>query len=258
MLAEIKIKTVLLILSFACVPQKISCWDLSVLKVPSTYYASSIAVYKNRAFLALPRSSCFNNIVDPTLVEVPWLNRGKRGGFRKRIYPHYKEQRWDACKDHQDVISLDVEQDRGKLWVLDRGSIKCPAKIVIYNLYYNTIGQSSKLGSVSGYKLSSLVVDPLRDEFGTRAYIGGNDNEILVYFSRSLNSWKVALISGSDVNVVISTSFLAIAATDSTLYMTGSDDFNLHSLNLTTLRPSEEDVNLLLKVIKNVCSCFFD
>lgn len=217
---------------FGVLPEKLLSWDLSLLKISPTYYASSIAVYKNRAFLALPRSSCYNNLSDPTLVEVPWFDEGKRGLFRKKKYPHYKEQRWGVCKDHQDVISMDLDAKKGKLWVLDKGNAKCPATLVIYNLYYNTIGQSAKLIDIPGFELNVLVLDPQ----GTRAYIGGAQNRILIYIARGFKLLQIDVSSASDRHLPISTNSLSISLLDSVLYMTGTRDYNLHAANLTTLR----------------------
>ncbi|KAI4456322.1 protein yellow-related [Holotrichia oblita] len=217
-------------------------WDLSVLKISPTYYASSVAVYKNRVFLALPRSSCFNNLTNPTLIEAPWFNEGKYGLFRKKMYPHYKEQKWGSCKDHQDVVSIDLDPKKAKLWVLDRGNRKCLPKIVIYNLHYNTIGQSCKLSDdlIIGEKLSVLVVDPIEDNIGKKAYIGGLDNHILIFSLRGLKLWKIQVLNPVDLNLSISTSSLAISTIESVLFLSGISDINLHSFNLTILKHYHE------------------
>lgn len=46
--------------------------NLRSLGVGDDFYVNDIAVYFNRAFLALPRTVCNNNVTHPTLVEVPW------------------------------------------------------------------------------------------------------------------------------------------------------------------------------------------
>ncbi|KAK9752195.1 Major royal jelly protein [Popillia japonica] len=231
-----------LILTVTVLPHISLSWDLSVLKISPTYYASDVAVYKNRAFLALPRSSCFNNLTNPTLVEVPWFSEGKYGLFRKKMYPHYKEQKWGSCKDHQDVISVDLDARKAKLWVLDRGNQNCLPKIVIYNLHYNTIGQSCKLSDdlVVGEKLSALVVDPIEDKMGKKAYIGGLDNYILIFCLRGLKLWKIKVLSPLNFDLVISTSSLTISTKRSVLFLTGTTDINLHSFNLTNLKDYHE------------------
>ncbi|GJQ83886.1 hypothetical protein Trydic_g19827 [Trypoxylus dichotomus] len=231
--------TIIIVLSV--LPDILLSWDLSVLKISYTYYASSVAVYKNRAFVAIPRSSCYNNISNPTLVEVPWASDdSKHGLFRKKMYPPYKEQRWGSCRDHQDVISLDVDGGRAKLWALDRGSRRCSPKIVIYNLHYNTIASSSKLIDIDGEKLSNLVIDPDESNSGKKAYVGGIENYILVFYARGTKLWKIKILNALDVHIHIPTNFLAISAKAPVLYLTGPDDLKLYSMNLTMLKDGEE------------------
>lgn len=62
-------------LSITAFLQGIAALDLENLRslgVGDDFYVNDIAVYFNRAFLALPRTVCLNNVTHPTLVEVPW------------------------------------------------------------------------------------------------------------------------------------------------------------------------------------------
>lgn len=59
---------------------KASAWNLKKIGVTENYYASSVAVYRTRTFLALPRSVLCNNKTSPTVVEVTWRSD-------RRIFP---------------------------------------------------------------------------------------------------------------------------------------------------------------------------
>lgn len=45
---------------------------LTSLGISENVYISDIAVYFNKAFLAIPRTVCSNNVTQPTLLDVPW------------------------------------------------------------------------------------------------------------------------------------------------------------------------------------------
>lgn len=80
---------------------QVRCWDLKTYGISNTYFASSVAVFKNRAFLALSRSVCHNNLTNPTLIEVPWTgeNAHRNRGISQRTvrFPSSVEQNWGKC-----------------------------------------------------------------------------------------------------------------------------------------------------------------
>lgn len=55
----------------------VNSWGLNNFGINENYYVSSVAIYRTRAFFALPRSVCYNNVSNPTVVEVPWT-----GGYK--------------------------------------------------------------------------------------------------------------------------------------------------------------------------------
>ncbi|XP_031359097.1 uncharacterized protein LOC116182696, partial [Photinus pyralis] len=133
-------------------------------------YASSIAVYKKSAYLALPRSSCYNDPLGPTLLEVQWnADNSQLNSERKSFFG----QTWGKCSQLQSAISLDVNNRKSRLWVLDQGNDHCPPKVVVYGLPSNMELAKWTLGNFGPDELSMLILD-VSDEYGTLCYVGNN------------------------------------------------------------------------------------
>lgn len=101
---------------FLCLLQ-VQCWDLKAYGISNAYFASSVAVFKNRAFLALSRSVCHNNLTNPTLIEVPWTgeNAHRNRGISPRTvrFPSSVEQKWGRCDQVCTLKEVsDLVQDR--------------------------------------------------------------------------------------------------------------------------------------------------
>ncbi|XP_049826508.1 uncharacterized protein LOC109596953 isoform X2 [Aethina tumida] len=203
----------------------VKLWDLSEHGFDNNYYTSSIAIYRNRAFLTLPRTICNLNRSLPTLVEVPWTedvitNLLSPFVLRKKL--DIVGQNWGNCKQLQDAISLDVEPKKPNLWVLDKGNDMCPAKLVYYNLFLNSVQQTCVLTGVARNNLNTITIDPQTTE-GVKAYIGDAGNNILLVVS--LQEFKC--------------SFLAISKSSPVLFMTGWNSTEVFALDLDQLRKDE-------------------
>ncbi|XP_018567486.1 uncharacterized protein LOC108908061 [Anoplophora glabripennis] len=216
-------------------------WDLNYFGIDENYYISSIAIYRARAFLALPRSCCHNNISNPTVVEVPWT-----GSFRQPASSHFRfnileYQKRKECDKIQDAISLDMEPRKPKLWILDKGNEFCNPKILSYNVIFNTISEISELQNVPRENLNVITIDPQQSEFGSRIYIGNaGDSTLLVFSSNNLKWRKLTLRDMSNPAISINADYLAISKTDSFMYITGRKSLELFSINLHDVRSSEE------------------
>lgn len=217
-----------------------NCWDLNSINVNDDYYTSSLAIYKGRTFLAIPRSSCYNKLKYPTLIELTWTGDNKYANSlyfsKRRIYP--KEQIWHACKYLQDVISVDVEINKGRLWILDKGNDLCQPKILIYNLYFNNLLTTHKLyDGIPRLDLNNIVLDVTQQNV-VAAYVGdagdGNLIELTYKNNNQLKSRSIKLVSNNYAPV--STKFMTISKTESVLYTTSDQNKALFNVNLKDLR----------------------
>ncbi|EFA08570.2 hypothetical protein TcasGA2_TC006225 [Tribolium castaneum] len=206
-------------------------WDLSYYNISSDYYVSNVAVYGNRAFLSLPRSSCRNNFTHPTLVEASWFNEQP---IFPRKDPFFLDfQTWNNCDHLQDVVAIDMEALRPRLWVLDKGNSECLPKIVIYNIFQKinyTLDAPKDVGS-----FNSLVVD------GPRAFIGLDDSNTLLLFSLNEFKWWQINLEAPNTLLPVSTKFLALGRKKPKLYLTGDDERAMFSLDLTELENFDQE-----------------
>ncbi|KAK4874678.1 hypothetical protein RN001_014038 [Aquatica leii] len=204
------------------------CLDLRKNGVFPNYYASSIAIYKNRAFIALSRNSCYSNITTPTLIEASWngnnivLHSGKKLFFK---------QIWGKCDQLQNVVSLDVEVKKARLWILDEGNKKCPPKLLIYNLYGNYEVHVSSFYNFANEELSYLSVDALT-EFGTLCYITFKTSNNIIVFSLNNLGWCVVSFNSGPIHP----HRIAISKSNLHLYLTADNNDELLALNLSEVR----------------------
>nr|CAI5827549.1 unnamed protein product [Callosobruchus analis] len=150
--------------------------SLDGLGFDDNYFISSVAIHGTRAFLALPRSVCFNRKSSPTLVEIS--KAGERYFYTPGIFDNSRQkvlnhQQWGECEHLQDVISIDMQpQMMAKLWILDKGNKKCPAKVVSLALIYNSFSETTELSGVGSRGLNIIEIDHSEYKDGSRAYIG--------------------------------------------------------------------------------------
>ncbi|KAK5640866.1 hypothetical protein RI129_009413 [Pyrocoelia pectoralis] len=190
-------------------------------------YASSIAVYKKSAYLAFPRSSCYSNLFNPTLLEVQWNGENSHLNLERKSF---FSQSWGKCDQLQSVISVDVENRKGRLWVLDDGNSKCSPKVIVYNLFTNKELAKWTLTGVGYDELSTLTLD-ISSEYGTLCYLGQKRLNKLTIFSFNQRKWYEVSIVGGVVPERV-----AISATDSKLYITKDRDDDVFAINLTEIR----------------------
>ncbi|XP_012063539.1 PREDICTED: uncharacterized protein LOC105626858 [Atta cephalotes] len=213
-------------------------WNLTSLNISDDVLIWRFAVWKNRAFLAIPRST--NEKQEewkPTLVEVSWpeinlpLNVAN-AVISSKLFPKSRVSK----QDYETLISvtgLDVDA-RGRLWVLDApdGYDRWP-RIIIYDLKRNDrLVSSTELTKVSVKHLKSLVIDPFEDQWGFRGYIAdAGDETIIIYSSGLCKWWKLRMLHGPEIPRV-QFSDLAVSRMNSILYMTGHNSHDLFSINL--------------------------
>ncbi|CAG9773978.1 unnamed protein product [Ceutorhynchus assimilis] len=199
--------------------------SLESLGISGDSYISDIAVYFNRAFLAIPRNICQNNISSPTLVELPWkeYNVILKSRFNKPL----DNQLWAECDNLQNAISLAKETIKSKLWILDKGNKYCPAKLMAYSMLHNVFLDNDviELAKVPKNRLTSLVIEK-NNKFGNhRAFIANaGDNTILACYLNQLDCMHVKLLHQF---AHISLEFLSIS--NSKLYVTGSKELQNES-----------------------------
>ena len=127
-----------------------STWNFSSVNLPDDVTIWRFAIWKNRAFLAIPsfskigcdEESCKN----VTLLEAVWPEPGNSYSVAVaesvnsgiRVFHKISENISNECEKLLSVTGLDVDA-RGRLWILDSPSVNggCPAKIVIYDLRRN-------------------------------------------------------------------------------------------------------------------------
>ncbi|XP_023026494.2 uncharacterized protein [Leptinotarsa decemlineata] len=239
----LKLISLLSVLSFIFLLSICACWDLSSYGVNNkNYYISSVAVYRTRAFLALPRSMCYNAFSGPTLVETNWIEELLHTpiikGGRHQILNY---QKWGECEHIQDAVSLDIEHKVHKLWILDRGNELCLPKIASFSLFYNSISEVSQLTNIIGGKLNILTIDPVVGKSGQRAYVGNaGENSLLVFSLEKLVWWRLELLEQANPLSSINADFLAISKTGPELFIASENDLELFALDLHNLRTLEE------------------
>ncbi|RYA67405.1 hypothetical protein DD592_27510, partial [Enterobacter cloacae complex sp. 2DZ2F20B] len=142
-----------------------------------------------------------------------------------------ESQTWKNCEHLQDVISVDMEPMRPRLWVLDKGSIECPAKIVIYNLFQR-VNYSLDAPEETGRKFSCLVVDNSPKLNGARGYISFDGlSDLLVFSINEFKWWRIRL-EPQDSILSVSTKFIAFSRKEDVLYVTGGEERGIFSLDL--------------------------
>ncbi|KAF7269021.1 hypothetical protein GWI33_017903 [Rhynchophorus ferrugineus] len=148
----------------------------------SDVFVSDIAVYLNRAFLAIPRTVCQNNISNPTLVDIPWKEYNTI--IKLRYNKHIDKQLWAKCDDLQSAVSLAKEGIKSKLWILDQGSQYCNAKIVAFSLFQNGfINQKIDLSDIPREGLNTLVIENSTTLGSHRAFVSNaGSNKILACY----------------------------------------------------------------------------
>ncbi|XP_011881010.1 PREDICTED: uncharacterized protein LOC105569275 isoform X2 [Vollenhovia emeryi] len=214
------------------------CWNLTSLNISDDVLIWRFAVWRNRAFLAIPRSENEKEKGwKPTVVQVPWpeINLSLNVA-NAAISPKPFPKEASSKRDYESLVSvtgLDVDA-RGRLWILDAPDQRDRwPRIVIYDLKRNDrLVSSAELAKVTWKQLSSLVIDPLEDQWGFRGYIADAGDETIVVYSCGLRKWwKLKMLHGPKVPRVQSVD-LAVSRRNSILYVTGRDTHDLFSIDL--------------------------
>lgn len=248
------LSNILLIINFLVLTNSL---NLKIHGINDNFYVSSIVMFRNKAYLTLPRSSCYNNLTDPTLIEVYWNgDKDNLVAGRKIAYPTENHQKWGKCDKLQDAISVVVEVKRGRLWVLDRGTKKCTPKIVIYNLYTNSEVYKHELDKISNKNVSCLVVDS-REENNINAYIGHDENILTIFPLKDAKYWSLRTVYQNKSESFISTRNLALSKTSPVLYIGVEDSSELFYINTTDIKNSKKVLSpASTPMVRNVNSAF--
>ncbi|XP_018335166.1 major royal jelly protein 4-like [Agrilus planipennis] len=209
-----------------------NCWDLTSHDIKDNYYISSIAVFKNRAFLTLPRTSCFNNISYPTIIEVPWIGSRSVKVKKSIAFPPGIVQVWGVCDKLQDAVAVAVQEPETRLWVLDAGSAICNPKVIVYDLNFDVEFQKFQLVGIPHGTLTSLVIDENHE--GGLVFVGSkNENTLVVLSLEESLWWEVSLRTEQGENVY--TEALAISPIEPVLFATNSSKENLYKIKLESI-----------------------
>ncbi|GFG32835.1 hypothetical protein Cfor_06333 [Coptotermes formosanus] len=226
-------------------------WNLSSFAPPRASIGQ-VAVWRNRAFICLPRYD--QGPIRATLLEAPWPENfysthhltHQPVGITSHMIPHpypgsnRTMQLEGHCPSLQNVTALDVDYTRGRLWVLDAGTAICCPKVVVFDLRRNEEVLRVKLTNVTSRTLSSIVADPVVGPWGFQAYVGSpNSGYLLVVWQRGW--WQVALdVKGSQEESMhaVGTATLALSRRETLLYLTAPESHFLFSLDLSAVRSS--------------------
>ncbi|EZA54556.1 hypothetical protein X777_05536 [Ooceraea biroi] len=165
-------------------------WNMTSLNLSDDVLIWRFAVWKNRAFLAIPRSANEKMEYKPTLVEVSWPEINSNWPVRfinTAIIPFSKNGLSKYNYRERTLVSvtgLDVDA-RGRLWILDAPDQydRWP-QIVIYDLKRNDrLISATELFDVSPKYLRALVIDPVGDQWGSRGYIADAGDETIIVYS---------------------------------------------------------------------------
>ncbi|XP_034939902.1 major royal jelly protein 1-like [Chelonus insularis] len=220
-----------------------TAWNFSKVSLPDDVLIWRFVLWKNRAYLAIPRwQSGLNNSV--TLLEAPWIEPETM--FLMNIpqpsvkpFPSLQEQSLgDDCDNIISVTGLDIDS-RGRLWVLDSPtSVDCSAKIIIFDLHRRTEVSRSTLTGVATKELKTIVIDPTIGLYGYRGYVGDPGDESIIVYNIGRTGqkwWKLKLLHKSTVPRIY-TGDLAVSKRNSRLYLTGYKSLDLFSIDLDILR----------------------
>ncbi|XP_018402693.1 PREDICTED: uncharacterized protein LOC108779724 [Cyphomyrmex costatus] len=235
-------------------------WNLTSLNISDNVLIWRFTVWKNRAFLAIPRSASKKQEEwKPTLVEVSWPEINLPLNVANAIIsPKPFPKSGSSKRDYETLISvtgLDVDA-RGRLWVLDtpNGYDRWP-RIIIYDLKRNDrLVSFTELTKVSSKYLKSLVIGPFEDQWGFRGYIADAGDETIIVYSLGNSGlrkwWKLRMSHGPEIPRVQSTD-LAVSRMNSILYMTGHNSHDLFSINLDRIR-TDKLLRTSSRVLQNV------
>ncbi|XP_066592041.1 uncharacterized protein [Prorops nasuta] len=224
---------------------KTSGWDLVSADLEQNAVITRFAVWRNRAFLVIPRQK--RRVKKATLFEGVWPETVNNN---VKAFLGLEKSGLTKCSGLRTAVGLDIEP-LGRLWVLDVPEESyCPAKIIVYDLRRNNEEvASNELSGVDKNKLGAIVIDSYIGLWGQRAYIADpGDETIIIYSLGQRKWWKVKLQHATNVQYLRITDF-AISRKNSVLYLTASSSLDLFSVNLQQLR---YDMDFSTRVTRNI------
>ncbi|XP_033340399.2 uncharacterized protein LOC117228649 [Megalopta genalis] len=223
--------------AFILVSGKFTSWDFEAVDLPENVFISRFSIWRNRAFLAVPRWQRNGSSEDVgTLFEAVWPEMSfpavkARKAFSSGLY--------DKMNCPRSTVDVNVDI-KGRLWALEvPDNNDCSARIILYNLKRNNqLISSTELTNVPTDNLRAFVIDLS----GSTAYIGdAGEESIIAFMPEKGNWWTLKMIHGPEVPRVFSTD-LAISRDSSVLYVTGSASLDLFSINLEGLWTEKDNL----------------
>ncbi|XP_078041013.1 uncharacterized protein LOC144472126 [Augochlora pura] len=224
------ISELVVFIAFIFVSGKFTSWNFEAVDLPEDVFISSFSIWRNRAFLAIPRwqRNGSSEEVD-TLFEAVWPEISFPAVKARKAFSSGLYDKINCLRSTVDV-SVDI---RGRLWALEvPDNNDCSARIVLYNLKRNNqLISSTELTNVPTNNLRAFVID----QSGSTAYIGDAGEESIIVFTLEKGKWwTIKMIHGPEMPRVFSAE-LAISIKSSVLYLTGPASLDLFSINLEHL-----------------------
>lgn len=120
----------------------------------------------------------------PTLIEATWPENMM--SIRPNIFPNEKRfyQLAGKCRNVLNAQVTDIDT-KGRLWLLDNGSVFCDPKLIIYDLLYrNEEVQLQTFNNLKEKSFAGIIVDPIASiNHDTRAYLSLLSEDYLFIYS---------------------------------------------------------------------------
>ncbi|XP_065336616.1 protein yellow-like [Cloeon dipterum] len=193
---------------------------------PQLIYPRFMAVFRTRIFLSIEKFAG----VPVSLVSLP-TSSASSAPPKLIPFPSRKMHRMGGCNKIEEARGLQVDSV-GRLWVLDRGSDYCNAKLWIFDLSNNVQTEHRHQFSFRYKNMHDLVLEETPN--GTLAYITYWGEENIVVFSlERKESWIVQ----TPGNIVYSVALSPKSKEEPRkLYLTNLNSNELFSIPVTALR----------------------
>uniref|UniRef100_A0A8D9F870 Uncharacterized protein n=1 Tax=Cacopsylla melanoneura TaxID=428564 RepID=A0A8D9F870_9HEMI len=205
-------------------------WNLATLKLPPDAILKDIAIHKSRAFLAAPRLNRLQNV---TLFEAPWPELSNLTGYASpklfKPFPSFESQIPGDCNCLQSGVSLAMDPKSKFLYVLDTGSKKCYAKLILYDVWFSNFVKHKVL-TVDNRHLNSLILDSATDSLFVS---DAGDCSLLMLRTADLEYTKLYPRYNEYIVPVLN-----LAVCNGQLYMTSYDSDMMFSVPLQDLHKS--------------------
>lgn len=120
----------------------------------------------------------------PTLIEATWPENMM--SIKPKVFPNEKrfQQLTGKCRNVLSAQVTDIDS-KGRLWLLDNGSMTCEPKLIIYDLLYrNEEVQMQTFNNLKDKSFAGIIVDPIVSlNNDIRAYLSLHSQDYLLIYS---------------------------------------------------------------------------